>query len=199
MVEGCCHPAQSTPARILGPVLECENTCAVWNARPYNARMAKSKRNKPSDNTIAQNKRARFDYHLLQSFEAGVSLAGWEVKALRAGKVQLTDSYVLMKNGEAYLLGANITPLDTVSTHFVSDPTRTRKLLLHKKELAQINAGVTQKGQTCVCTALYWKGHLVKARIDLAQGKKQHDKRETEKDRDWQRQKARIVRDNVKQ
>ena len=99
----------------------------------------------------------------------------------------------------AFLLGANITPLDTVSTHFVSDPTRTRKLLLHKKELAQINAGVTQKGQTCVCTALYWKGHLVKARIDLATGKKLHDKRETERDRDWQRQKARIVRDNVKQ
>ena len=154
MVEGCCHPAQSTPARILGPVLGCKNTGAVCNARPYNARMAKSKRNKPSDNTISQNKRARFDYHLLQSFEAGVSLAGWEVKSLRAGKVQLTDSYVLMKGGEAFLLGANITPLDTVSTHFVSDPTRTRKLLLHKKELAQINAGVTQKGQTCVCTAL---------------------------------------------
>ncbi len=161
--------------------------------------MAKTKRKQTSDNTIARNKRARFDYHLLDSFEAGLSLAGWEVKALRAGKVQLTDSYVLMKNGEAYLLGATITPLDTVSTHFVTDPIRTRKLLLHKKELAQINAAVTQKGQTCVCSALYWKGHLVKARIDLAQGKKLHDKRETEKARDWQRQKARIVRDNVKQ
>lgn len=161
--------------------------------------MAKSKRNKTSDNTIAQNKRARFDFQLLESFEAGVSLAGWEVKALRAGKVQLTDSYVLMKGGEAYLLGASITPLDTTSTHFVTDPTRTRKLLLHKKELAQINAGVTQKGLTCVCTTLYWKGHLVKARIELAQGKKLHDKRDTEKERDWQRQKARIVRDNVKQ
>jgi SsrA-binding protein len=126
--------------------------------------MAKSKRNKTADNTIAQNKRARFDFQLLESFEAGVSLAGWEVKALRAGKVQLTDSYVLMKGGEAYLLGASITPLDTASTHFVTDPTRTRKLLLHKKELAQINAGVTQKGLTCVCTNLYWKGHLVKAR-----------------------------------
>ena len=161
--------------------------------------MARSKHKKTADNTIAQNKRARFDYHLLTSFEAGVALAGWEVKALRAGKAQLTDSYVLMKDGEAYLLGASITPLDTVSTHYVTDPTRTRKLLLHRKELAQINAGVTQKGQTCVCTALYWKGHLVKARIDLAQGKKLHDKRETEKDGDWQRQKARIVRDNVKQ
>ena len=161
--------------------------------------MARSKHKKTADNTIAQNKRARFDYHLLTSFEAGVALAGWEVKALRAGKAQLTDSYVLMKDGEAYLLGASITPLDTVSTHYVTDPTRTRKLLLHRKELAQINAAVTQKGHTCVCTALYWKGHLVKARIDLAQGKKLHDKRETEKDRDWQRQKARIVRDNVKQ
>ena len=161
--------------------------------------MARSKHKKTSDNTIAQNKRARFDFQLLESFEAGVSLAGWEVKALRAGKVQLTDSYVLMKGGEAYLLGASITPLDTASTHFVTDPTRTRKLLLHKKELAQINAGVTQKGLTCVCTTLYWKGHLVKARIELAQGKKLHDKRDTEKERDWQRQKARIVRDNVKQ
>ena len=179
--------------------LPCKNTGAAPVTGPYNGAMAKPKRKKSSDNTIAQNKRARFDYHLLESFEAGVSLAGWEVKALRAGKAQLTDSYVLMKDGEAFLLGANITPLDTVSTHFVTDPTRTRKLLLHKKELAQINAGVTQKGQTCVCTALYWKGHLVKARIDLAQGKKQQDKRDTERDRDWLRQKARIVRENVKQ
>ena len=156
--------------------------------------MAKSKRNKTSDNTIAQNKRARFDYHLLESFEAGVSLAGWEVKALRAGKAELTDSYVLMKDGEAFLLGANIAPLDTVSTHFVTDPTRTRKLLLHKKELAKINQALTQKGQTCVCTALYWKGHLVKCQIALAKGKQDHDKRATEKDREWQVDKQRIVR-----
>lgn len=161
--------------------------------------MSKSKHKKPGDNTIAQNKRARFDYHLLETFEAGVALAGWEVKALRAGRVQLTDSYVIMQNGEAFLLGAQITPTETVSTHYVADPTRTRKLLLHAKELAKINAAVSQKGQTCVCTALYWKGHLVKAKIALAQGKKQHDKRETEKGRDWQRQKARIVRANVKQ
>ena len=161
--------------------------------------MGKSKHKKPADNTIAQNKRARFDYHLLETFEAGVALAGWEVKALRAGRVQLTDSYVLMQNGEAFLLGAQITPTATVSTHYVADPTRTRKLLLHARELARINAAVSQKGQTCVCTALFWKGHLVKAKIALAQGKKQHDKRETEKGRDWQRQKARIVRANVKQ
>ncbi len=160
--------------------------------------MGKAKK-KVLDNTIAQNKRARFDYHLLDTYEAGVSLAGWEVKALRAGRVQLTDSYVLMKDGEAFLLGAQITPLETASTHFVTDPTRTRKLLLHRQELARINAGISQKGQTCVCTALYWKGHLVKAKVALAEGKKQHDKRDTEKDRDWQRQKARIVRANVKQ
>lgn len=161
--------------------------------------MGKSKHKKAPDNTIAQNKRARFDYHLLDTFEAGVSLAGWEVKALRAGKVQLTDSYVLMKNGEAFLFGAQITPLGTVSTHYVTDPTRSRKLLLHKRELAKINQAISAHGQTCVCTGLYWKGHLVKAKIALAQGKKQHDKRETEKSRDWARDKARIVRANVKQ
>ena len=160
--------------------------------------MAK-KKPKQNSNVIARNKRASFDYQLLDTFEAGVALSGWEVKSLRMGKVDLADSYVLMKDGEAFLLGAHITPLDTASTHFVTDPTRTRKLLLHKKELARILAGITQKGQTCVCTQLYWKGHLVKARIALAQGKKAHDKRDTEKERDWNRQKQRIIRDNVKQ
>ncbi|QIB66272.1 SsrA-binding protein SmpB [Kineobactrum salinum] len=157
------------------------------------------KKPKQNDNTIARNKRASFDFQLLESFEAGVALEGWEVKSLRMGKAQLTDSYVLVKDGEAWLLGSQITPLDTVSTHFVSDPTRTRKLLLHRKELAKILAATTQKGLTCVCTQLYWKGHLVKARIALAEGKKSHDKRDTEKERDWNRQKQRIIRDNVKQ
>ena len=160
---------------------------------------AMAKKKKSPSNVIAQNKRASFDYSLLETFEAGVALMGWEVKSLRMGKVQLTDSYVLMKNGEAFLLGAQITPLDTVSTHYVTDPTRTRKLLLKKRELARILAAVSQKGQTCVCTQLYWKGHLVKARIALAQGKQSHDKRDTEKDREWNRQKQRIVRDAVKQ
>jgi SsrA-binding protein len=160
--------------------------------------MAKKKSKKPS-NVIAQNKRASFDYQLLETFEAGVALSGWEVKSLRMGKADLADCYVLMKDGEAFLLGAHIVPLNTVSTHFVSDPTRTRKLLLHKKELAKILAATSQKGQACVCTQLYWKGHLVKARIALAAGKKAHDKRDTEKDRDWVRQKQRIIRDNVKQ
>jgi len=160
---------------------------------------AMAKKKKTPSNVIAQNKRASFDYSLLETFEAGVALTGWEVKSLRMGKVQLTDSYVLMKNGEAFLLGSQITPLNTASTHYVTDPTRTRKLLLKKRELAKILAAVTQKGQTCVCTQLYWKGHLVKARIALAQGKQSHDKRDTEKDREWNRQKQRIVRDAVKQ
>lgn len=160
--------------------------------------MAKKKSHKPS-NVIAQNRRASFDYHLLENFEAGVALSGWEVKSLRRGKADLADSYVLMKDGEAFLLGSHIVPLDTVSTHYVTDPSRTRKLLLNKKELAKLQVAVTQKGQTCVCTQLYWKGHLVKARIALAEGKKAHDKRDSQKDKDWNRQKQRIVRDNVKQ
>ena len=160
--------------------------------------MAKKKHKTPS-NVIAQNKRASYDYKLLETFEAGVALSGWEVKSLREGKVQLTDSYVLMKDGEAFLLGSQITPLNTASTHFVTDPTRTRKLLLNKRELAKILVATAAKGQTCVCTQLYWKGHLVKARIALALGKQDHDKRDTQKDREWNRQKQRIVRENVKQ
>jgi SsrA-binding protein len=161
-------------------------------------RMASKKPSK-SSNVIARNKRASFDYELLETFEAGIALTGWEVKSLRMGKADLADSYVLIKDGEAWLLGSHIIPLDTASTHFVTDPTRTRKLLLNKKELAKILAATSQKGQTCVCTQLYWKGHLVKARIALAQGKKSHDKRDTEKERDWSRQKQRIIRENVKQ
>jgi SsrA-binding protein len=162
-------------------------------------RAMSKKKPKNNSNVIARNKRASFDYQLLETFEAGVALSGWEVKSLRMGKADLADSYVLIKDGEAWLLGTQIVPLDTASTHFVTDPTRTRKLLLHRKELAKILAATSQKGLTCVCTQLYWKGHLVKARIALAQGKKSHDKRDTEKDRDWNRQKQRIVRENVKQ
>ncbi len=151
------------------------------------------------NNTIAQNKKARFDYHLEERFEAGLALQGWEVKSLRAGKAQITDSYVLLKNGEAWLIGALITPLQTASTHFVVDPTRTRKLLLNRKQLNQLIGGVQQKGYTCVCLSLYWKGHLAKAEIALAKGKQQHDKRETEKERDWNREKQRIVRHAARQ
>ena len=162
-------------------------------------RAMSKKKPKNNSNVIARNKRASFDYQLLETFEAGVVLSGWEVKSLRMGKADLADSYVLIKDGEAWLLGTQIVPLETASTHVVTDPTRTRKLLLQRKELARILAATSQKGLTCVCTQLYWKGHLVKARIALAQGKKTHDKRDTEKDRDWNRQKQRIVRENVKQ
>lgn len=162
-------------------------------------RAMSKKKPQASSNIIARNRRASFDYQLYDSFEAGIALAGWEVKSLRMGKADLADSYVMMKDGEAWLLGSHIIPLDTVSTHFVADPTRTRKLLLRKKELAKILEATAQKGLTCVCTQLYWKQHLVKARIALAAGKKAHDKRDSEKDRDWNRQKQRIVRANVKQ
>jgi SsrA-binding protein len=162
-------------------------------------RAMSKKKPKQSSNTIALNKRARHDYHLEEKLEAGMALHGWEVKSLRMGKVQITDTYVLIKNGEAFLVGAHITPLDTVSTHYVADPTRTRKLLLHKKELAKIIVATQAKGMTCVCTGMYWKGHLVKAAIALAHGKQSHDKRHDEKEKDWVRQKQRIVRDNVKQ
>ena len=161
-------------------------------------RAMSKKKPKQFDNTIARNKRARFDYLLEEKFEAGLALTGWEVKSLRMGKADISESYVLMKDGEAFLIGANFTPLDTASTHFVTDPTRTRKLLLHRKELGKILAATQQKGLTCVCTALYWKGHLVKAQIATARGKQAHDKRETEKQREWDRQKHRVLRDNTK-
>jgi len=156
--------------------------------------MAKSGKNKAPDTSIVVNKKARHDYFIEEDFEAGVQLQGWEVKSLRLKKVQLVDSYVLIKDGEAFLLGCNITPLNTASTHVVADPQRTRKLLLHKRELAKLFNAVQQKGQTCVCTKLYWKDHLVKARIALAKGKQSHDKRATVKDREWNIDKQRIVR-----
>lgn len=156
--------------------------------------MAKSGKNKAPDTSIVQNKKARHDYFIQDTFEAGVQLQGWEVKSLREKKVQLVDSYVLIKDGEAFLLGCNINPLNTASTHVVADPTRTKKLLLHKKELARLFSATQEKGQTCVCTKLYWKNHLVKAQIALAKGKQAHDKRATIKDRQWNIDKQRIVR-----
>lgn len=155
-------------------------------------------KNAQQNNTIAQNKKARFDFELEEKFEAGVMLQGWEVKSLRAGKGQITDCYVLFKNGEAWLIGAQIVPLQTVSTHYVTDPTRTRKLLLKQRELDKLIGATQQKGYTCVALSLYWKGHLVKAEIALAKGKQLHDKRQTEKERDWNREKQRVVRHDVK-
>jgi SsrA-binding protein len=147
-----------------------------------------------SSGTIAQNRRARHDYYFEDKFEAGLSLQGWEVKSLRAGKAQLTDSYVFFKNGEAWLLNTLITPLQSASTHFVAEPNRPRKLLLNQREIDRITGAVQQKGYTCVALSLYWKKHMVKCEIALAKGKADHDKRDTAKERDWQRQKQRIMR-----
>lgn len=158
--------------------------------------MAKAKKSKAPDTTIVQNKKARHDFFVEDTFEAGLALEGWEVKSLRLKKVQLVDSYVLIKDGEAWLLGCNITPLNTASTHVVADPQRTKKLLLHKKELAQLFSKTQDKGHTCVALKLYWKGHLVKCLVGLARGKKEHDKRDTEKKREWNIQKQRILREH---
>ena len=155
--------------------------------------MAK-KKGKASPGTIALNRKARHDYFIESRFEAGIVLMGWEVKSLRAGKCQLVDSYVLLKSGEAWLLGGRIEPMSTASTHVNTDPVRTRKLLLNQRELGKIFDAVQKDGYTAICTAIYWKKHLVKVEIALAQGKKQHDKRATEKDRDWNRQKQRVLR-----
>ncbi|MCZ6459936.1 MAG: SsrA-binding protein SmpB [Gammaproteobacteria bacterium] len=149
---------------------------------------------KSRSGTIALNKRATHDYLLEDRFEAGLVLEGWEVKAIRGGKAQLVDSYVLLRDGEAWLLGANITPLSSASTHVIADPQRTRKLLLHARELARIFAATQQKGFTCIATAMYWKGNKVKCEIALGKGKKLHDKRASQRDRDWNRQKQRILK-----
>ena len=147
---------------------------------------------KKTSGTIAQNKRARHDYFIEEKFEAGLSLHGWEVKSLRAGRMSLVESYVLFKNGEAYLFGAQIQPLLSASTHVVPEATRTRKLLLSRRQLEQLMGAVNQKGYSCVPLACYWKGRLAKLEIALVKGKQLHDKRASEKDRDWQRDKARL-------
>ncbi len=143
---------------------------------------------------IARNKRARFDYHIEERLEAGLSLEGWEVKSLRAGKVQFADSYVLLKDNEAFLFGCRIDPLPTVSTHRTPDPVRTRRLLLHRREIDRLTGLVERKGLTLIPTSLYWARGKVKVEIGVARGKKLHDKRRDQKDRDWQRQKARILK-----
>lgn len=153
-----------------------------------------SKKSTSNSGTILLNKKARHEFFIEDKFEAGMALEGWEVKSLREGKVSLVDSYVLMKDGEAYLFGAHISPLSTVSTHFIPDPTRTRKLLLHKRELGRIFGAIAKEGLTCVPLALYWKNGRVKCEIALAKGKKLHDKRATERDRDWSREKGRILK-----
>ncbi len=156
--------------------------------------MSKPAKKKNPPKTIALNKRARHDYHLEQKFEAGLVLQGWEVKAIRDGRVQLAESYITVRKGEAFLGSANITPLISASTHVVPEPQRNRKLLLHARELAQIFNAIQAKGYTCVPTAMYWKDNKVKLEIALGKGKHQHDKRAAKRDQDWQRDKQRLLK-----
>ena len=159
--------------------------------------MAK-KPTKQSSSTIAQNKKARYDYFIEERIEAGVVLEGWEVKSLRAGKAQLSESYVILRDGELWLLGSHITPLSSASTHVNADPARTRKLLLHREEIDRLTGLVERKGYTLVPLELYWHRGRAKLAIGLARGKKLYDKRATEKDRDWQRDKSRAMKAFVK-
>lgn len=146
------------------------------------------------ERTIAENKKARHDYFFEEQIEAGIALEGWEVKSLRAGKVQITDSYVIVKRGEAFWLNGIITPLPTASTHFFPENSRTRKLLLHKREIIKLQTQREREGYTLVPVKLYWKASVVKVLIALARGKKEFDKRATTKDRDWQRQKSQVMK-----
>jgi SsrA-binding protein len=144
--------------------------------------------------TIALNKSARHEYHLEDRYEAGVALQGWELKAIRAGRLGIGESYALVKNGEIYLFGAQITPLISASSHVIADDRRTRKLLLHRHEIDRLVGRVEREGYTLIPTAMYWSGNKVKLELALAKGKKDHDKRAAEKDRDWAREKQRTMR-----
>jgi SsrA-binding protein len=176
-------------------------------AAPYpaancdNVAMGKKKGDKDKANgggTVALNKRARHDYHLEQRFEAGLALQGWEIKSIRAGRANITESYAVVRGGELFLFGAQISPLIQASTHVIADDRRTRKLLLHRREIDELVGRVQRDGYTLVPTALYWKGNKVKAELALAKGKQSHDKREASKERDWARDKQRVLRQHNK-
>ncbi|MDD2407212.1 MAG: SsrA-binding protein SmpB [Tepidiphilus sp.] len=145
--------------------------------------------------SIVENRKARHDYFIEETFEAGIELQGWEVKAIRAGRVNLKEAYVIVKDGEIFLLGMHVTPLASASTHVHPDPTRTRKLLLHRREIDRLVGQVERAGYTLVPLDLHFSRGRIKTTIGLAKGKKLHDKREAEKERDWQREKARLMRE----
>jgi len=159
-----------------------------------NGKTGKDKAKGAGGGTIATNRRARHDYHLEQKFEAGLALQGWELKAIRAGRANIGEAYAHIRDGEMYLHNAQITPLISASTHVVADERRTRKLLLHRHEIDNLIGRIQRDGYTAVPTALYWKGNKVKAEIHLAKGKQSHDKRDASKERDWQREKQRVMR-----
>jgi SsrA-binding protein len=150
-----------------------------------------------TDTRIAENRRARYEYSIEEQFEAGMVLEGWEVKAIRAGQVQLTDGYVMIRDGELFLIGCRINPLREASTHIHPEADRTKKLLMKKDQIRRLVGKVEQKGFTLVPLNLHFKGGIVKAEIALAKGKAEHDKRNTEKERDWDREKGRLMRHKV--
>ncbi|MBN1086739.1 SsrA-binding protein SmpB [Erwinia aphidicola] len=156
--------------------------------------MTKKKAHKPGSATIAMNKRARHEYFIEEEFEAGLSLQGWEVKTLRAGKANISDSYIMLRDGEAYLFGSTFQPLSVASTHYVCDPTRSRKLLLKKRELDTLIGKVNRDGYTIIALSMYWKNAWAKLKIGLAKGKREHDKRDDIKNREWKLDKARIMK-----
>ena len=154
-------------------------------------------KHKVSPATIARNKKAFHDYTILEKFEAGIVLQGWEVKSIRAGKVNISETYIHLKNGEAFLLGSTIQPLNSASTHVICDPLRYRKLLLSRRELDRLVGATERDGYSLVATAMYWKKCWVKLEFHLAKGKKMHDKREDGKNKDWSREKERLMKHKV--
>ena len=156
--------------------------------------MAKQKSKKSNSNTIALNKKARHNYTLTDKFEGGMSLQGWEIKSIREGKVNISDCYVHIKDREAYLVGAEIHPLIQASTHVVCEPTRPRKLLLNRRELDKLVSAVERNGYSLIATAMYWKKCWVKLEFYLGKGKKDHDKREDIKDREWKVEQGRMMK-----
>ena len=153
-----------------------------------------SKTAKRSPSSIALNKKARFNYSIEERFEAGLALEGWEVKSLRAGKAQLSESYVTLRGGEAWLFGSHIAPMASASSHVKADPTRTRKLLMHRKEIDRLTGLVERRGYTLVPLELYWSNGKAKLAVGLGKGKQRRDKRAAEKDRDWERDRARVLK-----
>ncbi|MFT5760122.1 MAG: SsrA-binding protein [Alteromonadaceae bacterium] len=160
----------------------------------YGRLMAKKKSKSSNSNTIALNKKARHNYSLTDKFEAGMSLQGWEIKSIRSGKVNISDCYVFVKDREAFLVGAEITPLNAASSHVVCDPNRPRRLLLNRRELDQLAGAVERDGFSLIATAMYWKQCWVKLEFYLGKGKKDHDKRADIKDREWAVDKGRIMK-----
>ncbi len=162
------------------------------------AKKPKKKDDKATVKVIAVNKRARFEYHIDERIEAGIVLQGWEIKSLRQGRIAFGESYALIRHNEFFLFGAQIAPLSSASTHVITENSRLRKLLMHRKEIDKLMGSIERKGYTIVPLSLYWKSNKVKVELGVAKGKQQHDKRDSEKNKDWQRDKARIMRDSRK-